>query len=333
MLPAQSGVSVALCTHNGEEFIAEQVRSICAQTLIPDEIVLSDDASTDATVDIAIRAVSEFQTGARPVLRVLRNRKALGVTANFAQAIAACSGEFIALSDQDDVWVPVKIERMLEVFRRQSDLLLLHTDARLVDSARRPIGYSLFLSLEVQPAELERLHHGQAFEVYLRRNLVTGATSMIRRSVLRAVLPFPPCWLHDEWLGAVASSIGRVDVLEELLIDYRQHGRNLIGARKLGVMETVAKAFAPRGATHIERARKAEIWLSRLNELIAAGVAIDAGKYEAINRRFTHQKFRATLPRGRLARVVPVLRELRTGNYSRFGRGYRGVIRDIFEPV
>ncbi|MBS0344169.1 MAG: glycosyltransferase family 2 protein [Proteobacteria bacterium] len=326
-------ISVALCTHNGASYIGEQIRSICLQTLPPSEIVLSDDASTDDTVNIATaawrQALSE-RGGVDIELRVLRNSPALRVTKNFEQAAVACRFELIALSDQDDSWPPDRLERMAAEFDRRPDLLLLHTDARLVDKVLEDLGQSLFFALEVTPDELRRIHEGNAFDVFLRRNLVTGAATLFRKRLLESAVPFPDGWVHDEWLGIIAAAVGRVDVIEAPLLDYRQHGGNQIGASRDSFTAKVRKALASRGNTHAERARKAEQLLDRLGALSAPG--LDA-KREKVRGKLAHQRFRAALPAARLARIAPVLREAATGRYDLYGRGFRGVVRDLFESV
>jgi len=326
-------ISVALCTHNGARFIVEQVRSICLQTLPPSEIVLSDDASTDDGVEIAqaaLEACLRERPGLAIDLHVIRNLPALRVTKNFEQAVRACRGDLIALSDQDDVWHPERLARMVAEFERRPDLLLLHTDARLVDGALKSLGQSLFHAIEVKSFELAWIHGGRAFDVFLRRNLVTGATTLFRRSLLDQALDFPKEWLHDEWLGIVASAVGRVDALEEPLIDYRQHESNQIGARRDSFMGKVRKALASRGKTHHDRALKAELLLERL---LSLGDQVSPDTIQKLKDKLEHQRFRAALPPSRLARCVPVLREALTGRYNKFGRGTRGVVRDLFESV
>ena len=326
-------VSVALCTHNGARYIGEQIRSICLQTQPPSEIILSDDASTDGCVELAQAALEACQSE-RPGLSIrlqpIRNVKALRVTKNFEQAVSACTGDLIALSDQDDVWHPERLARMVAEFGRRPDLLLLHTDARLVDGALQELGQSLFHALEVKPLERAWIHGGRAFDVFLRRNLVTGATTLFRRSLLVPAVPFPREWLHDEWLGIVAAAIGRVDMLEESLIDYRQHESNQIGARRDSFMGKVRKALASRGTTHHERARKAELLLERL---LSLGDQVAPDTIQKLREKIEHQRFRAALPASRVARCLPVLREAMTGRYEKFGRGVRGVVRDLFESV
>jgi len=326
-------ISVALCTHNGARFLREQVRSICLQTLPPMEIVLSDDASQDGSVDVVRSAIAECAAGrpGHPVaLRVFENAKPLRVVKNFEQAISACTGALIALSDQDDVWMPERLAQMVMRFQQDESLLLLHTDARLVDANRNDLKQSLFHALEVTPSELDRIHAGRAFDVFLRRNLVTGATTVFRRTLLPDALPLPVEWVHDEWLGIVASAVGRVDLLEQPLIEYRQHESNQIGARRDTFVGKVRKALASRGNTHLERTVKAELLLERLLQL---GDRVSPDILAKVRSKIEHQRFRAALPASRLARCVPVLREAMTGRYDKFGRGVRGVVRDLFESV
>lgn len=326
-------VSVALCTYNGSHYIAEQIRSICTQTLPPMEIVLSDDASTDNCIEIAqatLEACLHERPGLAIGLRILRNAKSLRVTKNFEQAVSACTGDLIALSDQDDVWLPDRLAKMVAEFDKRPDLLLLHSDARLVDDDRNDLGQSLFHALEVKRFELEWLHTGRAFDVFLRRNLATGATTVFRRSLLAQALTFPKEWLHDEWLAIVASAVGRVDVMEDPLIEYRQHQNNQIGARRDTFMGKVKKALASRGDTHVNRAMKAELLLDRL---LSLGDLVAPDTIRKLRDKLEHQRFRAALPRSRVARCVPVLREALTGRYNKFGRGARGVVRDLFESV
>ena len=326
-------ISVALCTHNGERFIREQVRSICLQTRAPSEIVLSDDASSDGCVGLARETVEECN-GTRlesPIaLRVLQNVAPLRVTKNFEQAVRACEGDLVALSDQDDIWRPDRLECMVGEFERRADLLLLHTDARLVDGERRDLRRSLLQSLEARSDEIAEIHCGHAFDVLLRRNLVTGATAVFRRALCHDALPFPVEWLHDEWLGIVAAALGVVDVVQEPLIDYRQHGTNQVGARRRSLVEKVRLALASRGDMHARRVVKAERLLERLTRL---GDRVPSERVEQVRQKLAHERLRAGLPAERFARVLPVLREMCAGGYSRFGYGMQGAVRDLLEAV
>jgi glycosyltransferase involved in cell wall biosynthesis len=322
------GISVALCTRNGARFLPAQVQSICTQDLLPREIVLSDDGSSDDSVALVRQTMASCGVASSIPLTVFENRTPLGVTRNFEQAVRACRHELIALSDHDDVWHPGRLARMAGIFESRPELLLLHTDARLVDEELRSLGGTLFQALEVQPEELEAIARGDAFEVLLRRNLVTGATTVFRRSLLAAALPFSEEWVHDEWLGALAAATGRMDVLPEPLIDYRQHGRNQIGARRPTLADKLRKAMDTRGGKHQQRLRRAEALLERLQSLSGS---VPETWLQAQREKVAHQRFRAGLPASRLARLLPVLREAASGRYDRFGRGKQAIAQDLLE--
>jgi glycosyltransferase involved in cell wall biosynthesis len=321
-------ISVALCTRNGVRYVAAQVRSICTQDRLPRQIVLSDDGSTDETIATVRSTLADCGVADRIELVVFQNSPALGVTRNFEQAVRACTHELIALCDQDDVWHAGRLARMAARFEAAPELLLLHTDARLVDAELAPLGTSLFHALEVRPAELAAIGNGNAFDVLLRRNLVTGATTLFRKELLASALPFPEGWVHDEWLGAVAAATGRVDVLAEPLIDYRQHASNQIGARRPTLSEKIGKAFVERGDKHSARLRRAEALLDRLSAL---GAKVQPKYVKAQRAKVAHQRFRAELPRSRLARLGPVMLEAARGRYDRFGRGWHAVAQDLLE--
>jgi len=322
-------VSVALCTYNGARFIEEQIRSICAQTLPPHEIVLSDDASRDNCIAAAQRAHEACARAGhdgtmRPSLHIIRNETARGVTRNFEQAVQTCRGDYIALCDQDDIWHPEKLARLVDALESGSRPSLVHADARLVDSQGQSLGATLFGSLAVSPAEFAQVHRGHAFEVLLRRNLVTGATTVFRRTLLEQALPFPPGWLHDEWLGLVAAAQGGVDLVEWCCIDYRQHGANQVGAARLGPAGKVRKAMASREDDAPRRAAKARLLVERLQAL-----SIPEAMVEKARMRLLHQERRAALPRFRPARLLPIAKEWASGRYDAYDYGVQGVIRDL----
>ena len=317
-------VSVALGTHNGAQWIAEQVESILAQSLLPIEIVLSDDASTDDTVAIAERVVA-----GRLPLRLLRNEPALGVTGNFEQAALACTGELIALCDQDDARHPNRLETMVAAFAARPGLLLLHGDARLVDSAGQSLGHTLFEALELSAEERELVHSGQAFDALLRRNLATGATTVFRRSLLDTATPFPRQWVHDEWLAIIAAATGEVDLLEAALVDYRQHGGNQIGATRLSLVGKVRRVSEPRAARNERLATNFGLLVEKLEAL----EGIDPAKLEGARGKLAHERIRRDLPVIPILRIVPVLREVASGRYRRFSRGPADILRDLVQPA
>ena len=326
-------VSVALCTHNGEVYVEEQLRSILEQSRPPQEIVVSDDASTDDTLGVIERVLLNWRAehSASPIhTHVLRNSPALGVTANFEQAMAATSGDLIALSDQDDIWVPDRLHRMSDEFALRSDLDLLHADARLVDGSGVAMGVSLLETLGINAADRAAVHDGDAIALLLRRNVVTGATVMLRRSAFERAQPFPAEWVHDEWLAMVAASTGVVDLLDASLTDYRQHGANQIGVTRLNAAGRLGRLTAPRTARNARLLARAAVLTERASQL-------DPRPSDEVLSLFTgklsHESMRSSLPAPRLRRVVPVLQAWRRGDYHRFGLGPQDVLRDLVQPT
>lgn len=332
----QLSVSVALCTHNGAQYVAEQLRSILHQTVLPVQVVVSDDASSDATVSIVKEVFARFRAehnGSAPVLTVLLNEQPLGVTANFEQATLACTSDLIALSDQDDVWVQNRLERMVAEFASRADLTLLHSDARLVDGEGNPLGGTLSEAIGLSAWERRHIHDGAALDVLLRRNVVTGATTVFRRSLLDSAVPFPAAWVHDEWLAIVAAITGRVDFLPEPLTDYRQHASNQIGAAKPTLGDKISRVREPRTQRNRRLRARAEALHERVAGTADNGVpdTVSADIVDLVRRKVAHERFRSGLHTVRAFRLFPILWEAASGSYRRFGRARYDMLRDLLQ--
>lgn len=323
-------ISVAMCTRNGAAFVSEQVSSILAQTFLPAEIIVSDDSSTDETVEL-IRALVEAHNSSEhnsPVtLRIIVNPVPLGVTKNFEQAINACSSAVIALSDQDDVWLPNKLEDLFEVLE-SSRALLVFSNAELVDGSLRTLGETAFGALQIRPKEEQELVKSDFKSVFLRRNLATGATILFRKELLDFATPFPASWLHDEWLAIVASFQDRVSKTDEVLTLYRQHETNQVGLRRRTLRHYIGRMIFP-------RTERNQILFNRALDLrdFVFLTMRDSPVLGIVEGKLEHERVRNTLPIARWARIIPVLREARTGRYSQFGLGFVDALRDIVQPV
>jgi glycosyltransferase involved in cell wall biosynthesis len=319
-------ISVALCTFNGEKFIREQLQSILRQQRRPDEIVIFDDASSDATVSIAEATLQE-NDGAFPIHTEIHvNSENVGVTENFSRATQATTGELIFLCDQDDVWRSDKVARIAAEFERDPGLLLVHTDARLIDDSGSPLGVGLLDALELRADELSLINAGRAFEVLVRRNVVTGATCAFRRTLLAHALPFANQWIHDEWLAIVAAATGGLMCLSEPLTDYRQHASNQIGMQKRSFIAKIRHMFKKRGSFYRNQVIRADLLIRQLQTLPRAQERI-----AELNDWRGHLAFRANLPANRLSRLPLIRREIATGRYSRYSLGLRSVVRDALE--
>lgn len=319
-------LSVVLCTFNGARWLPEQLDSLLSQRRQPDEIVMADDVSSDDTWEV----LSHFKARAEGVgvpVRLHRNTRNLGYIGNFSAALERASGDVLFLCDQDDVWCPDKLEKMAARFERESDLMLLHSNARLVGEQGEPLGYSLFEALELTPAELHAIHDGRAFDVALRRSFVTGATAALRRDALASSLPVAEGWVHDEWLTVVVAARGRIDCLEEPLIDYRQHGNNQIGMRKRTWVIKCRELSCSRGAQLIAQINA----LRGLEEYIGSSSHLyGKDKIEGVRDKRVHFERRVALGRQpRYRRWIGVLLEACGGGYRRYGTGLRSILRDV----
>lgn len=320
-------VSVVLCTFNGERYLDAQLDSLLAQERLPDEIVIHDDASTDGTWPRLQAFVAQAAAHGVTVLPQ-RNPGNLGYVRNFSQALQAASGALLFPCDQDDVWHPQRIARCVQAFVDDPQLLLLHSDARLVDAAGAPLGQRLFQVLGVTAAERAAMHDGRALQVLLRRNIVTGAAMALRRDLLPLALPVAAGWAHDEWLAVIAAMAGRVDTLEQATLDYRQHGGNQLGARRRSAGERIDPAQRSRYRQAMAMKMQA------LQQRVAAGTPqVSEAVHASLRGRLRHDRVRTTLPAARWRRVAPLLAELRAGGYQRYGTGLRGALLDLLAPA
>ncbi|MEQ1735012.1 MAG: glycosyltransferase family 2 protein, partial [Rhodoglobus sp.] len=190
-------------------------------------------------------------------------------------------------------------------------------------------GDSLFGSYGVDAAVLAVLGGPDAFELLLRRNLVTGATVALRRELADAAFPFPSAWVHDEWIAIVAAAHGRIVPLPQRLIDYRQHGSNVIGAVSLTMRGKFSRLVEPgfeRNRRLLERATQLADWYATLPSAIPA-------RRSAVDNKVHHERVRSSLSRHRLARIRAVLAEARTGRYREFGGGLQDIARDLVQPL
>lgn len=328
-------LSVALATFNGSRFVAAQIASILAQHTLPDEIVVSDDNSADDTVAVVRSALAAAPATVKVTVR--ESSVQLGVTANFARAIELCTGEIVVLCDQDDLWQPTRISAALSAFEIDSGLLLQHADARLIDELDVPLGTTLFAGLGVTPAHRAAINDGNgkgpnngtstgAFALYLRRNLVTGATVMFRRALLQAALPFPSEWIHDEWLAIIAAATGRVAVSTAVGIDYRQHSTNVIGVTQPTLRYKISRLLKTTATRNQLLAVRAQILAERLEGISGVSPVVRTAAWE--KTRFESE--RAKFPDARIARLPAIWRAARGGRYRRYAsRAQLDIVRDL----
>ncbi len=203
--------AIVLCTCNGEKFLNQQMSTLREQEGVA-EIVVSDDVSTDGTWSILERHAAED-----PRIRLNRNRVRLGVAANFEYAIKQAESPWIALADQDDVWLPGKLARVRA--RWDGSACLVHHASRKFRGLRLPRRFEHW-------ARERRKFSGSDWRRLLYRNSIVGHTTVFQAALAPKLAPFPSALPHDWWLGMGAALMGRVQFVDECLVHYRIHEQN-----------------------------------------------------------------------------------------------------------
>lgn len=202
-------VSVALATFNGEKYIEEQIRSVLDNLSDEDEIIVSDDGSSDETLKV-IESVGDER-----IHCVLGPKQ--GVKKNFENAIRHCSGKYIFLCDQDDVWMHGKVDKVLEGFADPEVKVVTH-DCSLVNDAGEILLESYFDYRKSGPG---------IFKNFMK-NSYMGCCMAFDSSIKENILPIPAdIEMHDQWIGLIAENKGKSLFIKDRLIEYRRHEKNV----------------------------------------------------------------------------------------------------------
>ncbi len=315
-------ISVAMATRDGARFLEKQLASLAAQTRRPDELVVSDDASTDGTVAILER----FADRAPFPVRMVQNPEPLGVIGNFERVIRLADGDVIALCDQDDEWLPEKLATLERLFNEDVARTFIFTDANLMNENGSLIRSRLWMATMTggQRKQVET----DPWSVLLRRNVVTGATVAFRAELKTVGLPIPldADLLHDGWLALVAAGTGGVLAHPEPLVTYRLHAGQHTGLGK--VVSSPPQSFSERSEAFARSANRFKLLQTRLS---VAGISHDDPKITEIEAFLAHQTVRGTLSPNRLARLSGIFREVLSGRYHRFANGWLSVGKDLFQ--
>jgi glycosyltransferase involved in cell wall biosynthesis len=214
-------ISIAMATYNGSDFLMDQLVSIFSQTHLPDEIVVCDDCSTDNTLEI----LEEARKVSPVPFKYFQNDTNMGVTANFKKAVSLTkSGNYVALADQDDIWLPKKIEKSAQLLSEIDDQVtpsMIYSDLIMIDSKEN------ILNLSVNN-ELSHDKYKHCLSTLLYGNFVLGCTIMMNDKMKCYLkdIPDDTPFNHDAWLSLIGFSFGKIACLPESLIKYRKHQNN-----------------------------------------------------------------------------------------------------------
>ena len=220
-------IGVVVATYNGEKYISEQLDSIINQTRQPDVIVISDGGSTDSTLDVCESVLKESGID----YKLLKSSKKLSVKDNFQKGFINCDAEFIFFSDQDDFWLPHKIELTMK-YLSQENVVMAFTNATIVDQNLNPMGNNLWssISFDQKGTKIFDQLDKKYLQEICKHNIVTGMCLGVRSSLKSTLLPFSENGIHDVWIAHLAITKGKVAAINEETVLYRQHGNNVVGS-------------------------------------------------------------------------------------------------------
>lgn len=325
-------VSVALSVYDAAHYVGEQLRSVLAQSVLPTQVVVGDDGSTDGSVEVVAALRDDaVARGLDITWTVLDHSRHLGFRENMRRTLAACTGDVVVVCDHDDVCLPDRLGRVLAWFAEHPQHLMVCTDAVVVDGTGATTAPSMMARRQLSAGEQALLRSDRAFELLVRRFVAEGTVSAYRRELLEMVPPCPEAVVYDAWLALLASAMERFGYDERPSVLYRSHGANLSGGAATRTRADKLRMLLEPGGDRNER------WHSRTAAVLAGvqslGSDVPGWAYELAAASARHQEVRARFPVNRALRAPFVLRHAASGAYSRSARGYKDVLLDLVQPV
>lgn len=313
-------ISVAMTTCNGASYLREQLDSIIAQTRIPDEVIVCDDRSSDETPEL----LREYAQRSPCPMKMVVNDERLGSIKNFEKAIELCSGDLIALCDQDDVWRQHKLMVIEAAFEADPDLGLVLTNADLIDRNGTPLRGDLWSRGLFKRSRQRALDGARRYDLLLGLPIATGATMAFRSGFKPILLPIPeaPTYFHDRWITVLVAALGRVAIIPEKLMAYRLHRQQQLG---VGKMPLAFKALIP------HRCWSDAIALAELDERLRDNStwSIEPDFLRALTDRQRHIAARSKFSRNPIRRLKQVATEIRSGRYNLYPYGFIVSLQDL----
>lgn len=317
-------ISVGMATYNGAKYLREQLDSICSQLLLPDELVVCDDGSSDATKKI----LRDFEQVSPFKFRLYENNSNLGYSHNFGKVIDLCSCDLIFLSDQDDIWHPTKILQMADSAIRNPRYLLFLNDAEIVLAD----GFKTGLTIQQQLMSLGLSD----------RQFSPGCCMMIRKPLKSLILPIPERGVaHDSWINLISMNLSVKTIRDDILQSYRRHGENVTNSLDTRVVRqnrtSLVKSYIKRSSSLSAQTRlsRLEVLAQRISDKSSlvddlCDINLDhkiilsniEKEMNAVRNRIKY----LTLPI--FKRIVHIAYFFVTGNYHYFN-GWKSFVKDL----
>ena len=322
-------ITVIIAAYHGEKYIGELLNSLFTQTRVPDEILIGDDSDDDATF-LAIEAVKTRYDGE---LRCFRNPEKLGICANFEHLYREAKGGLVFFCDQDDVWLPEKIEKMSSYMTGHPECDLLFCDSYCTDGALRKLGCTMFSRYAMTASDVDTINSGHAFPLVVMKNIPFSSHDIALRKVLDYnVFPFDSGLglYQDQHLGYLTSYMERMRCLPEPLTLYRRHDAN---ASQLFSFDIAFDHYSVRdGDTHAAKLREFTDKMRRMLEILhKTPLCCEENRF---NAGYLAEMIRFFDKRRELLKLPEPLRFFRLSprdhfDYFRYCRGWRTLAHDL----
>lgn len=304
-----------MCTYSGENFLPQQLESIVKQTIRVDELVICDDGSKDATIDLlhAFAKVAPFK------VHIYQNEVNLGSTKNFEKCMGLCAGEIIFLTDQDDIWRADKVEMQLQYLKEHPEMDAVFSNGLMINDDSEPIGHTIWQEIEFNEKLQKQWNEGRSHEILFNGFVVTGATLALRKACLERLSPFPthvPDLIHDAWIAMALSLECKIGFIAQNLISYRIHSHQQVGfgskVEYVSLSERISRTRTEKLLPLEEKAEK----LNQLYLLLRATPFVPREKLIKLYLAKQHFQRRSTLPDNRFLRLTPIFNQVVKGNYK-----------------
>ena len=319
-------ISVAIAAYHGEKFIAEQLRSLFHQTRTVDEIIVSDDSEDSKTEQV----VRQEATNWNGTLKYIRNSQRKGIEANFRNAVQATSGDLVFLCDQDDVWLPEKVEILANELEAHPECQVVACNSKMVSATLAPLGKTIPADLKAAEPIMDAINHKNGFSYMLTQKMIIPGHAM---AMMRAFVPFfllmpENMKFHDVWLEQTAALFETMRYVNKTLTLYRVHENNastpLKNSGKKGILSRLKEVFQNHDDIN------ATLFL--LNALDACakygGFTVPERNEQCLNTNIKYFQDRLHLRSFwrpfRFLALTPAL----VRNYFQLGTGWRALLRD-----
>lgn len=233
-------VDILMATYHGEKYLETQIYSILNQSFQDFRLLICDDHSKDRTSQL----LEEFSVKYPDKIVIIKSEKNLGAKGNFSYLMQHAEANYIMFADQDDFWMKEKIEKTLNEMKRLENVhgrllpLLVHSDLTVVDQDCAVLDNSFWKYSNLKVDSYQKINR------FLVQNVVTGCTMMINQNLCKLSFPIPAeSFMHDWWIALVASAFGKIGLVNEPTILYRQHSSNTLGAKKFGSINFLKEGF------------------------------------------------------------------------------------------